>query len=79
MIDVDQAKRMKELFEGERAVKTDAGGQDAGDRDPAGDPRKKNCKPWAQAASGRETCGSGPVFDASGVPVLSVAPLHLCV
>ena len=41
MIDVDQAKRMKELFEGERAVKTDAGGQDAGDRDPAGDPRKK--------------------------------------
>ncbi len=41
MIDVDQAKRMKELFEGERAVKTDAGGQNAGDRDPAGDPRIK--------------------------------------
>ena len=41
MIDVNQAKRMKELFEGERAVKTDAAGQDAGDRDPAGDPRKK--------------------------------------
>ena len=37
MIDVDQAKRMKELFEGERAAKTDAGGQAAGDRDPAGD------------------------------------------
>ena len=45
MIDVDQAKRMKELFEGERAVKTDAGGQDAGDRDPAGDPRKKTVSP----------------------------------
>ena len=41
MIDVNQAKRMKELFERERTVKTDAGGQDAGDRDPAGDPRKK--------------------------------------
>ena len=27
--------------EGERTVKTDAGGQDAGDRDPAGDPGKK--------------------------------------
>ena len=45
MIDVDQAKRMKELFEGERAVKTDAGGQDAGDRDPAGDARKKTVSP----------------------------------
>ena len=33
MIDVNQAKRMKELFEGERAVKADAGGQAAGDRD----------------------------------------------
>ena len=33
---------MKELFEGERAVKTDAGGQAAGDRDSTGDPRKKN-------------------------------------
>ncbi len=41
MIDVNQAKRMKEPFEGERAAKTDAGRQDAGDRDPAGDPRKK--------------------------------------
>ncbi len=41
MIDVNQAKRMKELFEGERAAKTDAGRQDAGDRDPAGDSRKK--------------------------------------
>ena len=41
MIDVNEAKRMKELFERERTVKTDAGGQDAGDRDPAGDPRKK--------------------------------------
>ena len=38
MIDVNQAKRMKELFEGERAAKTDAGRQAAGDRDPAGDP-----------------------------------------
>ena len=41
MIDVNQAKRMKELFEGERAAKTDAGRQDAGDRHPARDPRKK--------------------------------------
>ena len=41
MIDVNQAKRMKELFEEERAAKTDAGRQDTGDRDPAGDPRKK--------------------------------------
>ena len=40
---------------------------------------EKNCKPWAQAASGRETCGSGPGFDASGVPVLSATPFHLCV
>ena len=45
MIDVNQAKRMKELFEGERAAKTDAGRQDAGDRDPAGDPRKKTISP----------------------------------
>ena len=45
MIDVNQAKRMKELFEGERAAKTDAGRQDAGDRDPAGDPRKKTVSP----------------------------------
>ena len=41
MIDVNQAKRKKELFEGECMVKTDAGGQAAGDRDSAGDPRKK--------------------------------------
>ena len=41
MIDVDQAKRIKELFEGERAVKKDAGRQAAGDRDSAGDLRKK--------------------------------------
>ncbi len=65
MIDVNQAKRMKELFEGERAVKTDAG------RRPSG----KNYKPWAQAASGRETCGSGPVFDACSVPIPSPASL----
>ncbi len=45
MIDVNQAKRMKELFEGERAVKTDAGGQAAGDRDSTGDPRKKTVSP----------------------------------
>ena len=45
MIDVDQAKRMKELFEGEHAVKTDAGGQAAGDRDPAREPRKKTVNP----------------------------------
>ena len=32
---------MKELFEGERATKTDVRGQDAGDRDSAEDPRKK--------------------------------------
>ena len=32
---------MKELFDGKRAVITDAGGQDAGDRDLAGDPWKK--------------------------------------
>ena len=31
--------------EGERTVKTDAGGQDAGDRDPAGDPGKKTVSP----------------------------------
>ena len=37
MIDVNQAKRMKELFEGEHAAKTDAGRQAAGDRDLAGD------------------------------------------
>ena len=36
-------------------------------------------KPWAQAASGTETCGWGPVFDANGVPILSSVPLHLCV
>ena len=71
--------RMKELFEGERAAKKDAGGQDAGDRDPAGDPRKKTGKPWTQAASGREPCGPGPVFDVCSVPILSTAPLHLCV
>ncbi len=41
MIDVNQPKRMKELFERERAIKTDASGQAAGDRDFAGDPRKK--------------------------------------
>ena len=41
MIDVNQAKRMKELFEGKRTVKADAGGQAAGDRDLAGDSRKK--------------------------------------
>ena len=32
---------MKELFEGERAAKTNVRGQDAGDRGSAGDPRKK--------------------------------------
>ena len=41
MIDVNQVKRMKELFEGERAVKTYAGGPAAGDRNSTGDPRKK--------------------------------------
>ena len=41
IIDVNQAKLMKELFEGERAAKKDAGRQDAGDRDCAGDARKK--------------------------------------
>ena len=40
---------------------------------------EKNCKPWAQAASGRETCGPGPVFDTWSVPILSPAPLHLCI
>ena len=36
-------------------------------------------KPWAQAASSRETCGSRPVFNARSVPILSPAPLNLCV
>ena len=35
-------------------------------------------KPWAQATSGRETCGVEPVFDACSVPILSLVPLHLC-
>ena len=41
MIDVNQARRMKELEKGNTRFKADAGGQAAGDRDPAGDPRKK--------------------------------------
>ncbi len=41
MIDFNQAKRMKELFEGECTVKPDASGEAAGDRDCAGGPRKK--------------------------------------
>ena len=84
MIDVNQTKRMKELFERERTVKTDAGGQDAGDRDSAGDLRKKwkmshtlGSKRWAPAASSRETCGSGVVFAASSVPILSTAPMRI--
>ncbi len=40
---------------------------------------EKNCKPWAQAPSGKETCGSEPVFDAYRVPIFSSAPFHLCV
>ena len=40
---------------------------------------KLGSKPWAQAASSRETCGPGPVFDAWSVPILSPAPLHLYV
>ena len=40
---------------------------------------KLSSKPWAQAVSGRETCGSGPVFDAIGVPIFSAASLPLCV
>ncbi len=57
MIDVNEAKWMKELFEGERAAKTDARRQAAGDRDGAGDPRIKwkmsltlGNKRWAQGA-----------------------------
>ena len=41
MID-DQSNEVKEgTGEGQRAAKADAGGQAAGDRDSAGDPRKK--------------------------------------
>ena len=32
-------------------------------------------KPWAQATSGREPCGSRPVFNACSVPLLSPAPV----
>ena len=41
MIDVNQSKRLMEFFEREHTVKTVAGGQDAGDRYHAEDPRKK--------------------------------------
>ena len=79
MIDVNQAKRMKELEKENARLKRMLAGQAAGDRDPAGDPRKKTVSPGHKRQVAEETCDSGPVFDASGVPVLSAAPFHLCV
>ena len=42
MIDVNQAKGLKELYEMERTVKPVADGEDAGDRDPGRRPPIKN-------------------------------------
>ncbi len=78
MIDVNQAKRMKELEKENVRLKRMLADKMLG-IEILQRPSKKNCKPWAQAASGRETCGPGPVFDACSVPILSPAPLHLCV
>ena len=78
MIDVNHPKRMKELFEGERVAKTDAGGQAAGDRDSAGAPRKKTVPPGQKRQVGK-IFGSVPVFDACSVPVLSSVPFQLCI
>ncbi len=86
MIDVNQAKRMKELEKENTRLKRMLADKLLGIEILQETLEKKwkmshtlGSKPWAQAASGRETCGSGPVFDASGVPVLSAAPFHLCV
>ena len=69
MIDVNEAKRMKELFEGERGAKTDARRQAAGDRDCAGDPRIKwkmsltlGSKRWAQGSMPLGACAQGLQF-----------------
>ena len=78
MIDVNQAKRMKELEKENARLKRMLADKMLG-IEILQETLEKNCKPWAQAASGRETCGSGPVFDASGVTVLSATPFHLCV
>ena len=86
MIDVNQAKRMKEFEKENARLKRMLADKMLGIEILQETLEKKwrmslalGSKPWAQAASGRETCGSGPVFDASGVPVLSAAPFDLCV
>ena len=78
MIDVDQAKRMKELEKENARLKRMLADKLLG-IEILQETLEKNYKPWAQAASSRETCGSGPVFNVCSVPILSPAPLHLCV
>ena len=86
MIDVNQAKRMKELEKENARLKRMLADKMLGIEILQETLEKKwkmslalGSKPWAQAASGRETCGPGPVFDESSVPVFSSAPFHLCI
>ena len=86
MIDVNQAKRMKELEKENARLKRMLADKMLGIEILQETLEKKwqmsltlGSKPWAQAASGRETYGPGPVFDACSVPILSPTPLHLCV
>ena len=73
MIDVNHAKRMKEHEKENARLK-----RMLADKKLGIEILEKNCKPWAQTASGRETCGWGMVFDAWRVSVFSVyTALHM--
>ena len=86
MIDVNQAKRMKELEKENARLKRMLADKMLGIEILQETLEKKwqmsltlGSKRWAQAASDTETCGWEPVFDANGVPILSSVPFHLCV
>ncbi len=85
MIDVNQAKRMKELEKENTRLKRMLADKLLGIEILQETLEKKwemshtlGSKPWAQTSGGGKICSSGPMFDAWSVPIFSPPPSHVC-
>ncbi len=77
MIDVNQAKRMKELEKENMRLKRMLADKLLG-IEILQETLEKNCKPWVLTSGGGKICDSGPMFDAWRVPIFSPPPLPVC-